>query len=754
MALAISNGAIELLRNDLAAFADPGTLVDFEPHGQYYVGHWQQRGKPRTARFTFGENPDLRDMRVDLGSGPVAYPSFLASDQMADLRGVARNTLTVIAEVPTFVPLRGSAEGAATALADDLIEQMVRAEGQTAVVFVTADAGTGKTTTLTELVRQKAAGYVVGEEKAVWLYVNAQGSRLARLDQALAATLDDVRALFPYHAAASLVRTGAAVLVVDGFDELIGTQGTYDEAFSSLASFIEQLHGSGSLVAAARSAYYEQEFATRADSTIGFRTAGWMLRRVTLSEWNETERRLYLQRLSEHRRLSPEAAEDLERRVLRTFSHSDVAPLAFKPLFVTRVALLLADGTELEQGSGLVERLVSTYLRRESSEKLLSTRGVPLLSPDKLQAFYAEIANEMWRQETRELSRTSLRDLVAILSEMAGLDDVAIRVVTERTPYSAVMRTGSTEGSVAFEHELYFAHFLAPPIVETIRTRNTPTIALVLRKARLPSHTGSLVGSALRADVQSVIELLVTSVVATATGQEQVRENAGVIVAGVFQGHEVSGLRVHDLSFTDCDLSKSTLRETRLDSCVFRGVNLAGTQLVRCRGADLLFDGIIVDDSTKIELADVPVESFVSIVIERGGSRQPLYSPGDVRDELHRRGLASAKEAARVRVVSRVSLDLLQRLCRIYERTNIATEEDQGPMQHIVRDKAWPQLRRALLASGVIREETREASPRGNRPKLFMRMTVRPSDLLAGQAVQARVESKISDFWGRISSAN
>ena len=129
--------------------------------------------------------------------------------------------------------------------------------------MVTGEAGSGKTRVLQELVRRQADSYLRGQTNKLFLYVNAQGRALARLNEALATELQDLRVNLTYHSVATLARVGIVIPVIDGFDELLGVSG-YDDAFSSLAQFLEQMEGQGCLVASARSVYYEAEFLARA----------------------------------------------------------------------------------------------------------------------------------------------------------------------------------------------------------------------------------------------------------------------------------------------------------------------------------------------------------------------------------------------------------------------------------------------------------------------------------------------------------
>ena len=79
-----------------------------------------------------------------------------------------------------------------------------------------------KTQILRELAKRQADLFLRGEVTKLLLYVNAQGRSLARLDEALAVALQDLRAGITYHAVPPLTRHDLLVPIIDGFDELFG----------------------------------------------------------------------------------------------------------------------------------------------------------------------------------------------------------------------------------------------------------------------------------------------------------------------------------------------------------------------------------------------------------------------------------------------------------------------------------------------------------------------------------------------------
>jgi hypothetical protein len=58
-------------------------------------------------------------------------------------------------------------------------------------------------------------------------------------------------------------------------------------------------------------------------------------------------------------------------------------------------------------------------------------------------------------------------------------------------------------------------------------------------------------------------------------------------------------------------------------------------------------------------------------------------------------------------------------------------------------------MKTALLDSVVMREEGRNVSPEGG-PKTFLRIRVRPGDVMAGQDASASVPANVTRLWERI----
>lgn len=746
-----SNSLSENISKDIASFADPGTDIRIEPERDgLFRATWYQSGKRRVDLFLADEGAPWPDS-VRIGGGHIAYASFLASTAMADLHGIARNTGNVIEELDDYVSLEAVAvdsesEGAVRDSSDLIRELAIPGNGRTNVVFVTADAGVGKTSLLRHLVRQKAVEYLRGASGDLWLYVDAQGRRLAQLDDAIAAELDNVRARFPYHAATPLVRSGALILVVDGFDELIGSVGSYDEAFSSLANFISDLNGFGCIVAAARSAYYEQEFLTRTTSTsLADTSDSWSLQAVRLLDWSNAKRHEYLDRVTTVRGLTGHEAAEKISDVESVLAAIEVRNVGRKAFFVSRTLDILLEGS-LPTGTSLLDRLVTAYVQREVETKLLSpATATPMLDSEQYQLLLSEIAEEMWLQETRELSRVSIREITEIIGSAIGLSGDHLREIIERLPYGALLARGSISGSVAFEHDIFYSYFLAEPISRAWSQADARDLARILRRGRLPEEAASLTGRLLRNhNVQERLDALRNAISKSSGDVEQVRRNAGALTGGLLESTVNSDLSVRDLIFGDVRLSDAVIRNSRFINCSFAGTSLSDVKFERCSSENVMMSRVLVTPgSTILDIDGLRVPDFHGLVIRTPSSSDRwVFSPQDIRETLAECNLPDAGDSDTYRRVEFSVILLIDRLCHCYLKTNVLTEEDVA-MVRIVADPKWREIKKALVDSGTLIYETRGTG--GN--KMFLRRTVPPQDIMLGLVRNALVPDSIFQFW-------
>lgn len=741
---------------DLTPFVDPGTTLHLTREGRVVHATWVQRSQTRSAAFSISMDAGVH---VTFRERTLPYKSFFAASDIGDLLGLAKMILQS-QSAGVFVPTKARRNDTPSAQADDAITVLKAAmtdpwtEDATLVLMVTGEAGAGKTSVLQRLVADQANAYVRGATECLYLYVNAQGRALARFNEALATELQDLRALLTYHGVSTLVRLGILVPIIDGFDELLGVGG-YDDAFSSLASFIEELDGGGKLIASARSTYYEHEFVARANRASALGSQVWKQIPVEVLAWGDAELDQYLEQRCLAAALSPARVVDVSSRVRRVFRGQNES-LRHKPLFVARTMDLVLADVDLSGEGDLLEKLVSAYIERERTEKLLLRSGDPILTAVQLRTLMGELSEEMWNQETRELDPRSVREVAEYVTVTLGVDESIQKVVSERMASVAFLTPGTRTGGVAFEHETFFAYFLAQRFAAALALGNTFP-PLLLGRAILPADLPAIMARVLNdkysdLSLQQALDRLGASGLQASVRTVQVRENAGALVSTLLkercdQPSGCEGLTVRHITIPGGDWGGVRLIGARLEDVVFRRVDLSHTVLSRCEARGVVFMEPLVDPTvTRLELSGLDVASQVlGIRATEGDEVRLLFEPEQVDRLLIAVGAALPRPSgdAKLRNVEDQVLDVLRRFVRAYNRSNpVCTSDDN--LTSVFKHRAWPDIQRLLVSSGVVSEESRHT---GGPSKTFLRRHVLAEQILSGLRLDADVPTSVGRFW-------
>ena len=745
------------IESDLTSFADPGG-VRLNVSGRRFVAEWTMRGKPREATFTVSQE---RGVTVKVDNTTQPYAVFLAGTGMADLRHMAR-MIERTGNQDIFVPTRAQRTDTdtgdrrpATDLLSDLLEN--HEMDLTQVVMVTGEAGAGKTRILQELVLRQADRYLHGQTDKLLLYVNAQGRALARLNEALATELQDLRVHLTYHSVATLTRIGLLVPVIDGFDELLGVSG-YDDAFSSLATFLEQLEGDGRMVASARSVYYEDEFLSRASRVSTKGGQAWSHIPIKVLPWSDDDRRVFLQELTERESLPEEERIQLRARVREVFRGNE--QLESKPLFFVRTMDLLLRDPDFSGGEDLLGTLTHRFLEREQREKLLDRQQRPLLSEEHLERLMSELAEEMWNQETRELDPASVREVAEYILDEQDIPETTRQIVVQRMPTLAFLSSSERHVGVVFEHEVFFFHFLARAIVsQHVQDRD---MRIILSRSSLPEFVAERIAFELGAQqrlntldaLQEILDRLAEAGKTEWRRAMQVRENAGLIVLALLrefakgrgEGYEVEDRTVSSVTFPGSHLDDMTFRKCALVNVWIHRTNLATTRFMECEAREVHLEEVKVKvGSTRLELNGLRVPEEVSGVQVWGDQgSETIYGPNEIARVLDECGAAvEVTEEGETREVPCELRTLLGRLMRTYERTNPVCMGDER-LKGLLDDRQWTVLRRHLIEHGIVKPEVRAAS---GRRKEFLRRQFLPADIMAGESRAGNVKPQIARFW-------
>lgn len=330
---------------------------------------------------------------------------------------------------------------------DDISQENV---GRTLITFVDGDAGSGKTRLLlgaalrrAELLSQTGAGAHAESQLPILLYVSSTGRVLddltlvveAAVAKTLNLTVDRIKAL---------ARNSLIVLLIDGFDELLGSS-SYADALGSLRPWIADLQGRGAIVLSARSSYYENQYRRSvAKMPIALPVRH---RSVRMEPWNDAELREFL----------IQAGGDPE--VLKHLAKNE-AILARLPFFAR--VLVATDPVQVTSVSfSLTRSLVESYVQREA---LKFSRGTNLrdhlISHEELFRIFEEVALLMAGDSKREVDLDSLE--LAADAVIPNVHQDRKELIDRLTTLCGLSVSGVGEEVLfTFKHEFFFDEFLS-----------------------------------------------------------------------------------------------------------------------------------------------------------------------------------------------------------------------------------------------------------------------------------------------------
>jgi hypothetical protein len=131
---------------------------------------------------------------------------------------------------------------------------------ETRVLYLTSDAGEGKTSLINKLAYEQAQKFLKGEAKWLLVPIPLGGRHFLRFDDITIGALQNryrFSSLY-YDSFLALVRMGVIIPAFDGFEEMF-VENSSGEALSAMGILVKALNSTGAVVIAARKAYFEFE---------------------------------------------------------------------------------------------------------------------------------------------------------------------------------------------------------------------------------------------------------------------------------------------------------------------------------------------------------------------------------------------------------------------------------------------------------------------------------------------------------------
>jgi hypothetical protein len=685
---------------DFSAFADEESDAAVDSDGSFII---QRNGAELSGILR--QQPDGQ-LAVETDGSTLPYRRFLTHD-LARMDVLAQRLVERRVAVPGYVDANATLQRAAEdvvqgpglALLDDECAHVSPFSSR--VLFITADAGHGKTALLREHQFVQANRFIKGESHYLFWHLDLQGRQLLRLSEALMGDLADLRlAGLWMPAVIRLMRRGALVVGVDGFDELAAEQGGAD-ALGALASLVSQLEGHGVVVAASRRTFFD---------TDDYLRRGGMVRRgvpdpcqfdqIELSAWTESDVRDYFKqaRFGGEKVQNPEG---MYGAILSTLGGDRSHPLITRPFLITQIArasvLYGASPEEFLRApddpfSG-VASVVSAFVKREVAEKWkIRETGEPYLTEEQHLQFLADVAEEMHRSQKDRLHVEIVETIATLLLDQWDIDTNLRQQIIEmvRMHVLLVSPPGDNQTHRAFDHpefrDYFIAYSLKSRIAGVMAGGRADDVVRFLSISQLSDSTARYVCAMLDRNPTSVERFLagVEAVLAAEWKPTYLQQNLGTLIPFMIDGIEFSpsvsfagkviysslafeGSKIRGIALRDGTFVNASLRDVRWTNVTLESVALGELQLDR--GSTF----------TDVRLVGCKIDGVR--IQNEGEDETREYAPARIRRALEGLGFVFVDDELPLGPEANEPIDdsedvrLLRKLLRMFNRTTIVSDD-------------------------------------------------------------------------------
>jgi len=614
-----------------------------------------------------------------------------------------------------------------------------RPGGATSVLYLTSDAGEGKTSVIDQVAVKQAEAYM--DKRSDWLLVPVPlgGRAFLRFDDVVVSALvNRLRfQLLYYEAFLELVRLGVLVPAFDGFEEMI-VESSSGEALSALGNLVGKLRAGGSLLVAARKAYFDYpNFGSQArlfdsigpgsDVTFG---------RLCLERWNRKTFTSYA------RKRNVTDPECLFSRVSGRLGSDH--PTLTRAVLVKRLIDVAVDEADL---STLLDRIgtnrqnhfhdfIGAIVEREARYKWTDRSGEPsgiLLTTEEHHELLSMIAQEMWLGSTGELGIDIVDLVVEMFADANDKSPAITRQIKERIKQHSLLAVSLMgRRTLAFDHEDFRVFYLGQALGRALVKDDTGGVRTIIDKASLPEatvseaagfvhrHTGDPLGRALK-PIQELAE--------SASPTSFVRENCGALTLALV--HDQSGPHeMRNMSFPAGALRNRSLSDITVSGSYFHATGLADTRLCRCMFLNCHFERLEIDGSEQVSNTSFDDACRVdsAVRVEDNGDQVTRFDPQQIWSELLGAGFdipsdMASEPDADLQCYDDDDLVLVQRFLRMFLR---ATALNEGPIRQrlgVSANHFFKELLPRLQQAGVVQQVPYQGGGNQCRMRLVAPMT-------------------------------
>ena len=688
---------INEILDDLSAFADdPSDVVVQRDGSAIFV-----RGGHEINIFCREENGNLM---IEYQGKRIPYKQFIARD-VAGLDIFAQRLLSKRPSIQAFVDgpskLKSVSSESKTGRALELLDfECTNVSPFCArVVFITADAGHGKTALLREYQNRQADKFLKGQASFLFWHIDLQGRQLLRLHEALMGDLGELRMMSGLWMAGivRLLRHRLLVLAIDGFDELAAEQGQTD-ALGALAVIVQQMEDKGVIIAASRRTFFDTEDYAKRTGMLRRKIAGdCEFDQIRLLDWTREEDIKFLSNIRVDGK-SVNNPASMYNQILDEL-HQDVNhPMLTRPFLLTHLVrgLLRYDTTPSDFIRGMkdplegVNEVVKAFIQREVSEKW-KTRdtGEPYLSIEQHMQLLTHVAQEMWTSQTDRLSNDVIETFTILLMDQWKIPEDRKRQIIEMVKMHVmlIIPSDGDEKSRSFDHPEFRNYFIAQSFAELISTaiqkQSSTDLGNAMSIAQLPDSVANYCAKILDKKPGFIIQFvsLMSDLVTKEWKPTFLQTNVGTMLPCMLDGYK-SDIAIQFKGravFSSIVFENTRLRNITFTDANFLNISFTGVEWEKIEFNNCEFSGITVDRAaTYKSVRMISCRIYEVRVMDNDEEISRGYSPERIQELLSFVGIIldeSLDEQVQCQSLETEARKLAYRILRIFRRTTAMSED-------------------------------------------------------------------------------
>jgi len=367
---------------------------------------------------------------------------------------------------------------------------------ETHVIYLTSNAGEGKTTIIEKIAKDYSSSYQTNGRSKIIVPISLSGKPFIRFDDLIIGTIVNRFKFsgFYYNSFIELVKLGYIIPALDGFEEMF-IETPSGGAINSMTEFIKELDGHGTILVAARSAYYEyQNLTTQSKIFDSLSNKSVAFSKISIQKWTK-------ENFIKHGIIRGFTNEECSTLYIALSSYfGEEYPVLTRAVLINKIFDLFEESNDCSFFSSLValdynefyQNFINALLFREANKWILKGEGITkqVITVDQHKKLLGMIAREMWTTKS-EILRYDLIDMITDLfieDEKLGADS-AWQIKNRIKDHAFLRISDSNKHYLEFDHQDFYQHFLGETIYSSINNKDYNDIYDISRRGRLPQGT-------------------------------------------------------------------------------------------------------------------------------------------------------------------------------------------------------------------------------------------------------------------------